>query len=92
MSNLATTRTSANARAATSVEDAQETRRLNVNLPNSVYEELQEMAKLSQRSLSDLIRTALGLVKVVLHEARKGNHLYIGTQDGVILKELVLPQ
>jgi hypothetical protein len=39
-----------------------------------------------------LIRIALGLVKFVIEEERVGNRVYIGTREGKILKEIVLPR
>jgi hypothetical protein len=68
-------------------------RRLNVNLPESVYDELRQLAQQSGRNITDLIRVALGLVKVAIEETVLRKHrIYIGTEDGTILKELVLPR
>jgi len=68
-------------------------RRLNVNLPESVYDELRQLAQQSGRNITDLIRVALGLVKVAIEETVFRKHrIYIGTEDGTILKELVLPR
>ncbi len=73
-------------------ETAVRTQRLNVNLPVVVYEELRTLADSTGRNLSELIRIALGLVKYVIEEERRGNRVYIGTPEGKILKEIVLPR
>ena len=71
---------------------AARTQRLNVNLPVTVYEELKALAESTGRNISELIRMALGLVKFVIEEERRGNRVYIGTPEGKILKEIVLPR
>ena len=65
-------------------------KRLNINLPLSVYGELEELAKTSSRTMTEIVRTALGLVKVAI-EAEKGkNRLAVVNSEGKLLKEIVL--
>lgn len=66
--------------------------RLNVNLPAPVYLELKQLASDSGRNITELIRVALGLIKVVIEETMRGNRLYVGKPDGTIIKEVVLPR
>jgi hypothetical protein len=66
-------------------------RRLNVNLPPNVYEDLQRLAKQSNRSLTDIVRTGLGLAQIALHETADGQHkLAVTDRDGKAVKEIVL--
>jgi hypothetical protein len=66
-------------------------RRLNVNLPPNVYEDLQQLAKQSNRSLTDIVRTGLGLAQIALHETASGERkLAVTDRDGKAIKEIVL--
>lgn len=67
-------------------------RRLNVNLPEPVYVELQSLAKESGRSITDLMRMALGLVKIAVEETNRGNALFVGTRNGEPIKQLLIPK
>lgn len=65
-------------------------RRLNINLPESVYETLQRLARESGRTMTDIIRTALSLVKIAVETDAKGNKLAVVSPEGKVLKEIVL--
>jgi hypothetical protein len=65
-------------------------RRLNINLPESVYDTLQRLAQQTNRTMTDIIRTALSLVKIALETDAKGNKLAVVSPDGKVLKEIVL--
>ena len=65
-------------------------KRLNINLPDSVYETLQRLALDTNRTMTDIIRTALSLVKIALETDAKGNKLAVVSPDGKVLKEIVL--
>lgn len=67
-------------------------KRLNVNLPAPAFEELQEMASSSGRTMKELVRLALGLAKIALAEERKGNKLVVANEEGDIIKEFLLPK
>ena len=67
------------------------TKRLNVILSAAVFAELQVLSKETRRSMTELVRLALGLVRIVLQEAAKGNKLIIATPNGQPLREIVLP-
>ena len=72
-------------------EEGRLARRLNVNLPEASYQELKDLAKRNGRSLTEVVKLALRLVKVALDERAEGNRLAITTSDGLLLKEIILP-
>lgn len=68
-----------------------ETKRLNINLAPVVFAELQALSKETRRSMTELVRLALGLVRIVLQETAKGNKVIISTSAGQPLREIVIP-
>src|ERR1044072_757584 len=68
------------------------TKRLNVNLPEPVFNELDKIAKESGRTMTDVVRIALGLVATALSEEKVGHKLAVLEPNGKVLKELVLPK
>jgi hypothetical protein len=68
------------------------TKRLNVNLPEAIFSELDRIARESGRTMTDVVRLALGIVAVALSEEAVGHKLAIIDSSGKILKELVLPK
>src|SRR5260370_19092227 len=76
---------------ATAVVATGAVRRLNLNLSEEVYAELSKLARERRSSMTEIIRLAIGLVKVALIEAKKGNKLIVTTAEGESLKKLVLP-
>jgi len=79
-------------RAATDMEPkaATELRRLNINLPPPVYEILQDLATQTGRTMTDVVRTGLSLAKIALEAEKAKNKLAVVSQDGTILKDIVL--
>ena len=67
-----------------------EARRLNVNLPEDTYRQLKKLADESHRSMTEVVRTALGLVKIALEEERKDNSIAVVDRMGTPIKEIVL--
>src|SRR2546423_12469700 len=67
------------------------TKRLGLNLPPPVYDEVNQLAKERRSSMTEIVRLALGLIKIVIREANKGNKLIITTPSGDPLREIVLP-
>ena len=65
------------------------TRRLNVNLPAETYDQLSQLAADSHRSMSDVVRTALSLVKIALEEEKKNRTLAVA-EDDKLVKQIVL--
>jgi hypothetical protein len=74
-----------------SVAPIVETRRLNINLSEALFDELQALARQTRRSMTELIRLAIGLVKIAIQESGRGNKLVVTSPDGTVLKQLVLP-
>jgi len=65
-------------------------RRLNVNLPEGIHDELRVLAQRSGRSMTDIVRTGLGLVTVALAEAERKNTLAVANSEGKVIKQLVV--
>lgn len=68
------------------------TKRLNVNLPVSLFDELTEVASESGRTLTEVVRLALGLVAKATEVEKAGYKLGVVDSDGRLIKELVLPK
>jgi hypothetical protein len=66
-------------------------KRLSLILSSSVYGELSALAKERRTTMTEIVRLALGLVKVAVNEANQGNKLIVAKANGEVLKELVLP-
>jgi hypothetical protein len=69
-----------------------ETRRLNINLPENVAQDLERLANDSGRTMTDVVRTALGLVKIAQEVKDKDQKLIVADAEGKPLKEIVLPR
>jgi Arc/MetJ-type ribon-helix-helix transcriptional regulator len=67
------------------------TRRLNVNLPASVADELEKLAKDSGRNMTEVVRTALGLVKLAHEVSKSKQKLVIADSNDKPIKEIILP-
>jgi hypothetical protein len=65
-------------------------KRLSINLPAPVFDELQSLAEASHRTMTELIRDAFTLAKVAYEETSRGNKIAITDQKGKTLKELVM--
>jgi Arc/MetJ-type ribon-helix-helix transcriptional regulator len=68
------------------------TRRLNINLPSKVAEDLEKLATDSGRSMTDVVRTALGLVKIAQDVTDRDQKLIVADSEGKPLREIVLPR
>ena len=66
-------------------------RRVNFVLSEKAHTDLVSLSKHSMRSMTELVRLGLGLVKVALEAQQNGNKLVVTTADGQPLKEIVLP-
>jgi len=69
----------------------QEEKRLNLILSAGAYADLAKMANQRRTSKTEIVRLALGLIKVAIAEASQNHKLVITTEDGKVLKELILP-
>jgi hypothetical protein len=75
-----------------SPDRAANTKRLNINLPSAVFQDLEDRAKRSGRTMTEVIRLALGLVAIAFEEEGRGHKLVVADADGKPLREVVLPK
>ena len=68
------------------------TRRINLNVPEKTYEDLQALASKTGRSMTEVMRTALSLAQIAMREQASGNTLAVTKADGTLLKEIVIPR
>ncbi len=65
--------------------------RINLNLSASARAEVDRMAEETGSSITELVRLALSLLKVIMEEKRKGNKLIVTSSDGTPQMQLVIP-
>jgi hypothetical protein len=68
-----------------------ERKRVNFVLSGKAYSELAMMSKRTGRSMTELVRLGLGLIKVALEAEVNGHKLIVTTLEGNPLKEIILP-
>jgi hypothetical protein len=73
-----------------SVRKERKMKRLNINLPDQIFDNLIEISKESGLTMTQVIRNALGLVDLTYREGQRGNKLTISDSDDKILKEIVM--
>jgi hypothetical protein len=66
-------------------------KRLNLILSAGVYADLSRMAKQRRTTMTEIVRLALGLIKVVINETSQGHKLVVAKANGDVVKELILP-
>ena len=66
-------------------------KRLNLILSDRVYGDLSRMANERRTTKTEIVRLALGLIKVAIAETKKNHKLVVVSEDGEVLKELILP-
>jgi hypothetical protein len=66
-------------------------KRVNFLVSEDTYSELIGLAKRSNRSLTELIKLGLGLVRLALDAQRNGQRLVVLAADGQPHREIVLP-
>jgi len=66
-------------------------KRLNISLSERAYSDLSKASQDTRRSLTEVVRLGIGLVRIALETEREGNRLIVATPDGKALKEIVLP-
>ena len=69
-----------------------ELKRLNINLPATLLEELQQLAAGSGKSMTEVVRTALGLVHIAYTQTGPGRRLTISDEKGQAMKEIIVPR
>ena len=66
-------------------------RRINLNLSEKAYKDLQDLAQETNRSMTEIVRLGLGLVKIAVREAAASNRLLVASENGEPIREIVLP-
>jgi hypothetical protein len=66
-------------------------KRLSLVLSAAEYEEACEMAQARNRSVTDTVRIALGLLKIAIDTHERGNKLLVQTPEGSPDIQLVMP-
>jgi len=65
--------------------------RINLNLSSSARADIDRLSEETGNTITELVRLALSLLKVVIEEKRKGNKLIITSSDGTPQTQLVIP-
>lgn len=65
--------------------------RVNFLLSEKAYADLVSLSKDTMKSMTELMRLGLGLVKIVIEADRRGQRLIVTTAEGEPVKEIVLP-
>ena len=66
-------------------------KRLSLSLSDTVYGGLSDLAKQRKSTMTEVVRLALGLVRIAIQEAQAGNRMVVCSPDGKPIKEIVLP-
>jgi hypothetical protein len=66
-------------------------KRVNFILSEKSHSDLAALAESTHRSMTDVVRLGLGLVKIALEANRNGQRLVVTSAEGQPLKEIVLP-
>jgi hypothetical protein len=66
-------------------------RRLSFVVSESAYNELQDLADQSRRSMTELVRYGIGLMKVADEAKRKKLRLMVVDEDNKAIREIVIP-
>lgn len=66
-------------------------KRVNFILSERAYSDLAALAKETKRTMTELVRLGLGLVKIATEAERNGHRLVITDSSGRAIKEIVLP-
>jgi hypothetical protein len=66
-------------------------KRVNFVLSEKAHSELVSLAKETRRSMTELVRLGLGLVRIAIEAGRDGNRLIVADSTGQPIKEIVLP-
>lgn len=66
-------------------------RRLNFNVSEKAYNELNLLARTTHRSMTEIVRLGVGLAKITLEAEQQGGRLVIANSKGDPIKEIVLP-
>lgn len=66
-------------------------KRVSVILTEEAFNELQRVSTQTRRSMTEIFRLGLGVVRLALDEQQRGNKLVIADNNNKPLREIVLP-
>lgn len=69
---------------------AKELKKINLNVPASVYRDLQQIAESTGRSMSEIIRSGISLAGYAYRALENGQTLQIAGPDGKPVKEILI--
>jgi hypothetical protein len=67
-------------------------RRLSLNLPESLYEDLAALADSQGKTMTEVVRTGLGLAHIAYTQVNKRQKLMITNIDGDPIREILIPR
>ena len=67
-------------------------RQLNINLPENVATQLEDIAKNSHLTMADVMQTALALVKIATDAQKNNQKLVVADRSGKPIQEIILPK
>jgi hypothetical protein len=67
------------------------TQRVNLNLPMKSYQDLEILADKTGRTMTDILRFGLSMVKLYLEETEQGRKLFIASPNGKAISEIRFP-
>jgi hypothetical protein len=65
--------------------------RITLNVTAGFKEDVEQLAESNGHTLTDLVKIAISLLRVVIEERKKGNKLVIVSSEGVPQMQLVIP-
>ena len=76
---------------ATLITQSSTGKRVNFVLSERAYSDLVALAKQTNRTMTELVRLGLGLLKIAIDSEHKGHRLIVADHSGQAIKEIVLP-
>ncbi len=67
-------------------------KRVNFVFSERAYADLAGIAESTHRSMTEVVRLGLALVKIALEASRNGHKLVVTNSEGLPIKEIVLPE
>ena len=68
------------------------TRRLSMNLPESLYDDIARLAESQNMSMTQIVRTGLGLAHIAYTQISNGKKLMITNADDQPIREILIPR
>ena len=75
----------------TPVMEEIKTKRISLNLAMKSYQDLESLADKTGRTMTDIVRFGLALVKLYFEETRQGRKLIIASSTGKAVSEIRFP-